>query len=142
MNQEPYTGRSLTRRELEILQLVASGLSNRDIAEELVVAPDTVRWYTKQIYSKLRIRGRIQAVNRARELGLLDEGQTVLVMPEASPNVPKHNLPASTTVFVGRSREIAEVKHLLQTARLLTLTGVGGTGKNSFGAASRLGGYG
>lgn len=128
MNREPYSGRSLTRRELEILQLVASGLSNRDIAEELVVAPDTVRWYTKQIYNKLRIRGRVQAINRARELGLLD-GKSSSDSTNKPPNAPKHNLPASTTVFVGRSREIAEVKHLLQTARLLTLTGVGGTGK-------------
>ena len=128
MNREPYSGRSLTRRELEILQLVASGLSNRDIAEELVVAPDTVRWYTKQIYGKLRIRGRVQAIKRARELGLLDSESLPASMNKPL-NAPKHNLPASTTVFVGRSREIAEVKHVLQTARLLTLTGVGGTGK-------------
>jgi predicted ATPase len=43
--------------------------------------------------------------------------------------VLNHNLPAPTTPFVGRNREIADVKRLLDTSRLLTLTGVGGTGK-------------
>jgi non-specific serine/threonine protein kinase len=121
---------SFTARELEILRLVALGLSNRDIAEELVVAPETVRWYTKQIYSKLGVHGRVPALVRAKELGLLDEaaaGKTETVTPSQRP--PNHNLPASTTTFIGRSREIAEVKRLLKTSRLLTLAGPGGGGK-------------
>src|SRR6185295_4429790 len=86
---------SLTARELNILRLVALGLSNRDIAEELVVASETVRWYTKQIYSKLGVSGRIQAVNRARELGLLQPEtapQRTIAVPTAS--AQKRNLPA------------------------------------------------
>src|SRR5689334_21134923 len=101
MRRQQWSARSKTCRELENLQLVASGLSNRDIAEELVVSPDTVRWYTKQIYSKLRIRGRVQAINRARELGLLDSDSSSEMISEPIPYAPKHNLPASTTVFVG-----------------------------------------
>ena len=80
MDGERSLAESLTPREREVLNLVALGLANRDIAEELAIAPETVRWYTKQIYSKLGISGRIQAVNRARELGLLDITDT----PQAS----------------------------------------------------------
>ena len=80
MDGEWNVAENLTARELEVLNLVAHGLSNRDIAEELTIAPETVRWYTKQIYSKLGISGRIQAANRARELGLLGIPDT----PQAS----------------------------------------------------------
>ncbi len=64
---------SFTERELEILRLVALGLSNRDIADELIITVGTVRWYTKQIYSKLGVHGRVPALVRAKESGLLDE---------------------------------------------------------------------
>jgi predicted ATPase/DNA-binding CsgD family transcriptional regulator len=122
---------SFTPRELEILRLAALGLSNRGIADELVVAHETVRWYTKQIYSKLGAHGRVPALVRARELGLLEHAPSAstgdAALRSAAP--PKHNLPAPATNFVGRRREIAEVNHLLRTSRLLTLTGPGGTGK-------------
>jgi predicted ATPase/DNA-binding CsgD family transcriptional regulator len=62
----------LTPRELEILHLIADGLSNRAIAEQLVLAVDTVKWYTGQIYAKLGVGSRTQAVARATELGILD----------------------------------------------------------------------
>lgn len=71
MPENQYQPDSLTRREAEILGLVARGLSNRDIADKLVVTPETVRWYTKQIYSKLGVHGRVPALLRAKELGLL-----------------------------------------------------------------------
>lgn len=61
----------LSERELEVLRLVAAGLSNREIAEELFLSINTVKVHTKNIYGKLSVRGRIQAVERARELGLL-----------------------------------------------------------------------
>ncbi len=62
---------SLSERELEILRLVADGRSNREIADELVLSVGTVKWYLNQIYSKLRVNSRTQAVARARELALL-----------------------------------------------------------------------
>jgi predicted ATPase/DNA-binding CsgD family transcriptional regulator len=62
---------ALTGRELEILHLIASGLSNRDIAEQLVFSVGTVKWYVNQIFSKLHVGSRTQAVARARELHLL-----------------------------------------------------------------------
>ncbi len=61
----------LTERELEILRLVADGLSNREIADALVLALSTVKWYTNQMYSKLGVNSRTQALVRARELNLL-----------------------------------------------------------------------
>jgi non-specific serine/threonine protein kinase len=120
----------LTERELEILRLIAEGLSNREIAQELVLALGTVKWYNKQIYSKLGVHSRTQAVARAREVGLLDAQQDVPARPAF---VRKHNLPAQVTSFIGREREIGEVKRLLATTRMLTLTGPPGTGKTRLG---------
>jgi len=62
----------LTERELEVLQLLAAGLSNRAITEELVVALGTVKAHTAAIYRKLDVNSRTQAVARARELGLIN----------------------------------------------------------------------
>jgi LuxR family maltose regulon positive regulatory protein len=61
----------LTKRELEVLHLVARGLSNREIAQELVLAVTTVKKHASNIYGKLGVHSRIQAVARAQELGLL-----------------------------------------------------------------------
>jgi predicted ATPase/DNA-binding CsgD family transcriptional regulator len=62
---------ALTAREQEILALIAEGLSNREIAERLVFSLGTVKWYVNQIYSKLGVGSRTQAVAHAREIGLL-----------------------------------------------------------------------
>ena len=69
----------LTQREMEILRLLAEGLSDREIAQKLVLAQGTVKWYNKQLYSKLDVRSRSQAVERARELGLLDDAGEALL---------------------------------------------------------------
>jgi LuxR family maltose regulon positive regulatory protein len=61
----------LSERELEILRLIATGLSNRRIAEKLVVAVGTVKAHTSSIYGKLGVHSRTQAVGRARELKLI-----------------------------------------------------------------------
>lgn len=62
---------SLNERELEILQLIAAGLSNTEIAERLVIALSTVKWHINNLFSKLGVRSRTQAVAHAKELGLL-----------------------------------------------------------------------
>jgi LuxR family maltose regulon positive regulatory protein len=63
---EPLTG-----RELEILRLIAQGLSNREISERLFLALNTVKGYNRIIFDKLQVHRRTEAVARARELDLL-----------------------------------------------------------------------
>ncbi len=61
----------LTDRELEVLHLIAAGYSNRDIAEHLVIAVGTVKRHINNVYSKLQVGRRTEAVARAREMGLV-----------------------------------------------------------------------
>jgi LuxR family transcriptional regulator, maltose regulon positive regulatory protein len=61
----------LSDRELEILRLIAANRSNQDIAHELVLSLSTVKWHITNLYGKLQVRNRLEAVNRAREVGLL-----------------------------------------------------------------------
>jgi len=58
----------LTQREQEVLELIAAGLTNRQIAQELTIEHSTVKWYIRQIYSKLGVRGRRQAIARFKEI--------------------------------------------------------------------------
>jgi len=62
---------SLSQRELKILQLIAQGLSNREIGERLFLALDTVKGHNRKIFNKLQVQSRTEAIARARELGLL-----------------------------------------------------------------------
>jgi LuxR family maltose regulon positive regulatory protein len=61
----------LSERELEVLRLLAAGLSNQQIAEELYLSINTVKVHAKNIYGKLNVHGRMQAVQHARELKIL-----------------------------------------------------------------------
>jgi LuxR family maltose regulon positive regulatory protein len=58
-------------REQEVLQRLAAGLTNREIAEALVISPETVKKHTSSILGKLGVRTRTEAVTRARDLDLL-----------------------------------------------------------------------
>ena len=117
----------LKTREIDILRLMAEGLTNREIADRLYIGVETVRWYAKQIYSKFNVAGREEAVAKATALGLLDAD--IEQTHEAPRPKPKHNFPTQLTTFIGREQPIAEVTDLLAATRLLTLTGPGGTGK-------------
>ncbi len=61
----------LSPREVEVLQLMAQGLSNQEMSERLFLALDTVKGHNKKIFGKLQVQRRTEAVARARELGLL-----------------------------------------------------------------------
>jgi LuxR family maltose regulon positive regulatory protein len=70
-NPWPSPAGPLSPRELEVLQLVAEGLSNQEICERLFLALDTVKGHNRRIFEKLSVQRRTEAVARARELGLL-----------------------------------------------------------------------
>jgi LuxR family transcriptional regulator, maltose regulon positive regulatory protein len=61
----------LSPRELEVLGLIAQGLSNREIGERLFIALATVKGHNRRIYGKLGVKNRTQAVNKARSLNIL-----------------------------------------------------------------------
>lgn len=67
----PALAEPITERELEVLRLVAEGLKNQEIADRLVITRGTVRVHVNNLYRKLDVNNRVQAVGRARALGLL-----------------------------------------------------------------------
>jgi LuxR family maltose regulon positive regulatory protein len=66
----PATGETLTRREVEVLRLIAAGATNRAIAEQLVISKHTVKSHVTHILRKLDVSSRVQAAARARDLGI------------------------------------------------------------------------
>ncbi len=62
---------ALSEREMEILRLIVAGCSNREIADRLVLAVSTVKWYINAIYGKLQVESRTKAIARARELNIV-----------------------------------------------------------------------
>ena len=70
-NQQKRDDLGITRREMEILELVAQGMSNREIADKLFVSENTVKTHCSRAFDKLGARRRTQAVQLGKELGLL-----------------------------------------------------------------------
>ena len=68
--EDPNLVIPLNERELEVLRLIAEGLSNNEIAERLVIALSTVKWHINNLFGKLGVHSRTQAVAQAKELGL------------------------------------------------------------------------
>jgi len=71
LNETRLRELGITRRELEILELIAGGLSNREIAEKLFVSENTVKTHSSRLFDKLSARRRTQAVQLGKELGLI-----------------------------------------------------------------------
>ena len=71
LNEAKLNELGVTPRELEILDLIAKGLSNREIAEKLFVSENTVKTHSSRLFDKLSARRRTQAVQIAKELGLI-----------------------------------------------------------------------
>jgi predicted ATPase/DNA-binding CsgD family transcriptional regulator/Tfp pilus assembly protein PilF len=118
---------SLTEREQEVLGYIGDGLTNRQIAERLTVTQSTVKWYVRQIYNKLGVESRNEAVAQGRRVGLL-----------ATTARPDHNLPLQPTPFIGREPELAALANYLAdpAIRLITIFGVGGMGKTRLALAA------
>lgn len=116
-------------REIEIIDLMAQGLSNQEIADQLFITKGTVRWYNKIIYSKLGTSRRTEAIAVAREMGLIGNEASSEAEPSFSIQ-PK--LPITTGPFIGRNAELVEISELLSNPdiRLLSIVGTGGMGKS------------
>ncbi len=121
---------SLTKREQEILYLITQGLSNKQIAEELYLSPGTIKTHSHNIYSKLGVSSRTQALIKAEELGILSEADSPV-----SENVAQHpasdHLPTQLTPFIGRKAELSQLSAMIEDERmrLITILGSGGMGK-------------
>jgi predicted ATPase/DNA-binding CsgD family transcriptional regulator len=117
---------SFSTREIEVLQLISEGGSNRDIAQKLHLSIETVKWYNKQMFMKLDVKNRVQLINKAAELNLFANQKSPLTQEQLT---NPGNLPAPRTSFVGREKEIRDIIDLIQSNRLVVLTGTGGSGK-------------
>jgi ATP/maltotriose-dependent transcriptional regulator MalT len=85
---EAAGGVTLTDRELEVLQLKARRRTNAEIAEQLVISLATVKWHVSQIYGKLGVGNRAEAVKAARQFGVLDQRRELKQSP--STMCPSH----------------------------------------------------
>ncbi|HEX9868552.1 MAG TPA: LuxR C-terminal-related transcriptional regulator, partial [Candidatus Tectomicrobia bacterium] len=135
----------LTPREQEVLKLILDGRSNREIAEQLVIELTSVKWYVNQIYRKLNVRSRVQAIVRARELNLIFEdgprrtASTTSMTALPPPENPYRGLSAFQIAderhFFGREKLLAKLLSRLgedgEYSRFLAIVGPSGSGKSS-----------
>jgi len=119
---------SFNQREVDILCLIKQGLTNQEIARKLYLSLSTVKWYNQNIFIKLGVNSRTQAIEKAQEYGLIEP--QAAVSAQTIPH-PKHNLPARPNSFIGRKKELASLRRLLQARdiRLVTILGPSGVGK-------------
>jgi DNA-binding CsgD family transcriptional regulator len=71
MNAQKLKELGITQREHEILGLIAQGLSNREIGEKLFVSENTVKTHSSRLFEKMSVNRRVQAVQKAKDLGLI-----------------------------------------------------------------------
>jgi len=139
---------SLTGREQEILALIVAGRSNKQIAQDLYVELTTIKWYITQIYRKLNVRSRMQAIVRARELQLTLPGrdgsspvgeESSLPIPALERTNPYKGLrafeAADSRDFFGRetltSKLVARLAEEANLSHFLAVIGPSGCGKSS-----------
>jgi NarL family two-component system response regulator LiaR len=71
VNQQEIDKLNLSRRELEVLQLMAEGMSNQEIAERLFVSLSTIKTHSAQIFEKMEVKRRTQAIDMAKRLSII-----------------------------------------------------------------------
>lgn len=134
----------LTQREQEVLQLIIDGYANKEIAQRLTVTLSTVKWYVNQIYTKLGVRSRVQAMVRARELNLLTKSSeafsfTSVATEDFYPENPYKGLRAFQSAdnqdFFGREKVteklLKRLEEIHEFGRFLAVIGPSGSGKSS-----------
>src|SRR6266567_4956379 len=101
----------LNEREKEILNRLSTGLSDQQIANELFLSLNTVKWYNRQIYSKLGVKSRTQAIACVKDLGLLESGDSQSPQTDSwMGGLPYPRNP----FFLGREEVLARLRRLLQ----------------------------
>ena len=71
LSHEDLDNLSFSQRELEVLRLLADGYANQHIAQTLIISINTVKMHLQHLYDKLNVHNRVQAIQRARMLGML-----------------------------------------------------------------------
>src|SRR2546423_2520975 len=126
----------LNEREQEILKRLSSGLSDQQIADELFLSLNTVKWYNRQIYSKLGVRSRTQAIAYVKDLGSLENRVSTSPHPVSRSNFPAQTLLflARNPFFLGREEVLTRLRRQLQAGQTVALSqpqaicGLGGVG--------------
>ena len=123
----PTSSRASAPASLQITALIDEGLSYAEIGKRIYIEQTTVKWYVQEMYDKLGLqkphRNQKKLIAHARELGLLQQVQV---------DIPRNNLPAQTTRFIGREQELADLEELIvdPNVRLITILAPGGMGKS------------
>ncbi len=122
----------LNEREQEIVQRLATGLSDQQIADELFLSLHTVKWYNRQIYSKLGVKSRTQAIACVKDLGLLESRDSQSQQTDSRMGgLPYPRNP----FFLGREEVLARLRRQFQAGQAKVFSqpqaicGLGGVGK-------------
>jgi WD40 repeat protein/serine/threonine protein kinase len=134
----------LTPREQDVLKCILEGKSNREIAEDLTVELSTIKWYVNQIYRKLNVRSRVQAIVRARELNLIVDGVEPVSVGTTTAELPEAENPykglrafqaADEHLYFGQEKLIKKLVTKMGSKgeynRFLAMIGPSGSGKSS-----------
>ncbi len=71
VNQKELESLNLSKRELEVLQLMSEGLSNKEIADRLFVSLSTIKTHSNNLFDKMNVERRTQAIDKAKRLGII-----------------------------------------------------------------------
>lgn len=71
VNEEELNNRKISKRELEVLELMAQGLSNQEIASRLFVSLNTIKTHSSNLFQKLEVKRRTQAIETAKKIGII-----------------------------------------------------------------------
>ena len=132
MKEKGTSANLLNEREQEILQRLSAGLSDQQIADELFLSLNTVKWYNRQIYSKLGVKSRTQAIAYVKDLELLESRDAE--PPQTDSRIGGLPFPRNP-FFLGREEVLACLRGQFQTGQAKAFSqpqaicGLGGVGK-------------